>query len=80
MKHDIDALASRISALGEAVSKVNDAKHCEVLASMIRRPGFTSVAEYELMHAHLDSINAQVLILHRSLQALTSSVEKIGQS
>jgi hypothetical protein len=79
MSHDIPALETKVRTLGEAISKVGDAKHAELLARIIHRPGWTTVAEHELVHAHLDAFHSQVSGLHKGLDALLAIARKIGE-
>jgi hypothetical protein len=79
MSHDIPALETKVRTLGEAISKVSDAKHAELLARIIHRPGWTTVAEHELVHAHLDAFHSQVSGLHKGLDALLVIARKIGE-
>jgi hypothetical protein len=48
MAHDIGKLESKIGILREAISKLHDAKHAELLVPVIHRPGCTTLAEFEL--------------------------------
>jgi hypothetical protein len=48
MAHDIGKLESKIGILREAISKLHDAKHAELLVPVIHRPGWTTLAEFEL--------------------------------
>jgi hypothetical protein len=73
------SIASKVRILGEAISKVGDAKHAELLARIIHRPGWTTVAEHELVHAHLDAFHSQVSGLHKGLDALIAIARKIGE-
>jgi Protein of unknown function (DUF3421) len=79
MSHDISALETKVRTLGDAISKVSDAKHAELLSQIIRKPGWTTVRENELVHAHLDAFHNQVGNLHKGLDALITIARKIGE-
>jgi hypothetical protein len=79
MSHDIPALETKIRTLGEAISRVGDAKHAELLARIIHRPGWTTLPEHELVQAHLDAFHSQVSGLHKGLDALLAIAGKIGE-
>jgi hypothetical protein len=79
MSHDIPALETKIRNLGAAISKVGDAKHAELLIQIIHKPGWTTIRENELVHAHLDAFHSQVSSLHKGLDALITIARKIGE-
>lgn len=79
MSHDIPALETKIRTLGEAISRVGDAKHAELLGRIIHKPGWTTIRENELVHAHLDAFHSQVSGLHKGLDALLAIAGKIGE-
>jgi hypothetical protein len=79
MSHDIPALETKVRALGEAVSKLGGAKHAELLSQIIHKPGWTTVRENELVHAHLDASHNQVSSIHKGLDALITIARKIGE-
>ena len=79
MTHDIAGLKQSISELHKAMSTLQDAKHAELLQPIIHRPGWTSIAEFELVQAHVAGLHHQVSGLHKGLDALVSVAEKIGK-
>lgn len=80
MAHDIAGLVSKINALHEAISKLRDAKHGEVLLPVVHRPGWTTVAEFELVHAHVAYLHNQVSHLHTAYDELVMIANKIGNN
>lgn len=79
MTHDIAALKQKIDTIQGAVSQLHDAKHAERLTPIIHRPGWTTIAEFELVQAHVDAISQQVSTLHKGLDALVTIAEKIDK-
>jgi hypothetical protein len=79
MSHDIPALETKVGTLGEAITEVGNAKHAEILTQIIHKPGWTTVRENELVHAHLDAFHNQVSSLHKGLDALVTIARKIGE-
>ncbi|WGJ14693.1 hypothetical protein QEV83_19095 [Methylocapsa sp. D3K7] len=79
MTHDHAGLEGKILDLNDAIRKVHDAKHAELLIGFIRRPGWTTVAENELVQAHLENLHSQVSNLHKSLDSLTKAADKVGK-
>lgn len=79
MTHDHAGLEGKIHDLNHAIGKVHEAKHAELLIGIIRRPGWTTIAENELVQAHLDNLHSQVSGLHKSLDSLTKAAEKVGK-
>jgi hypothetical protein len=78
MAHDIAGLEQKVKALHEAESKLHDAEHAKRLLAIIHRPGWTSVAEFELVQAHMASLHHQIRGIHEGLDALVTIAEKIG--
>ena len=79
MTPDHAGLEGKIHDLNDAICKVHDAKHAELLIGFSRRPGWTTVAENELVQAHLENLHSQVSNLHKSLDSLTKAAEKVGK-
>ncbi len=77
MAHDIAGLERKIHALHQAISKLHDAKHTDALLPIIHRPGWTTVAEFELVQTHLDALHNQASHLHNSFEALIKTADKI---
>jgi len=76
---DIAQLESKVRSLKDAISKLHDAKHADLLLQIIHKPGWTTVRENELVHAHTDSLHAQVSDVHKAFDALITIAEKIGK-
>jgi len=79
MAHDIAGLKQSISDLHEAMSTLQDAKHAERLQTIIHKPGWTTIAEFELVQAHIAGLRHQVSGLHKGLDGLLVIAEKIGK-
>jgi HD-GYP domain-containing protein (c-di-GMP phosphodiesterase class II) len=78
MAHDIAGLERNVRALHEAISQLHDAKHPEKLVPIIHRPGWTTIAEFELVQNHVEHLHNQVRDLHKAFDALMATAEKIG--
>jgi len=79
MAHDVAGLEQKVRALHDAIFKLHDAKHTDRLLQVIRRPGWTTVREHELVQVHADGLNSQITSLHKSFDALMTIAEKIGR-
>jgi len=80
MAHDIVGLEKKIRALDEVLSKLQSRKHAELLLPIIHRPGWTTVAEFELVNNHVNSLHDQITTLHKAMEALVAVAEKIGKT
>jgi HD-GYP domain-containing protein (c-di-GMP phosphodiesterase class II) len=79
MAHNITGLEHKVRSLHESVSKLHEAKHADKLSPIIHRPGWTTVAEFELVQSHVEHLHDQIRNLHKALDALISTAEHIGQ-
>ena len=79
MTHDIATLERKIKALHEAMSQLQAKKHTDLLLPIIHRPGWTTVAEFELVQAHVDAAYDHVSNIHKRLDTLVAVAEKIGK-
>ncbi len=80
MAHDIAKLERKIRTLGESIAKTAQHKHDEILLGYTHRPGWTTLIENELVHAHLDMLQTHATALAVGFDALTKIANKIGQS
>jgi hypothetical protein len=78
MAHDIAGLQRKLRALHKTLRKFHEARHSEQLLSIIRKPGWTSVPEAELVHLYIDNLQNQVGDLHNSFDKLVAISGKIG--
>jgi hypothetical protein len=78
MAHDIAGLERKIRTLKEAISKLHDADYTGVLTGIVHRPGWTTVRELEFVLAAVENTQNQVGTLHKSLDALVTIADKIG--
>ena len=80
MTHDIAGLKQKITTIQDSITKLQDAKHAERLVPIIHRPGWTTIAEFELVQHQVDSLFQQVGNLHKGFDALVAIAEKIGKA
>jgi prefoldin subunit 5 len=80
MEQDIPALEAKLQRLSQSLSELTRAKHADKLLAMIRRPGWTTPQEAELVHAAVDMIQHQIDGVNRSGAALVRIADKIGRS
>jgi hypothetical protein len=80
MEHDISALEAKLRRLGQSLADLTGAKHADQLLAMIRRPGWTTPQEAQLVHATVDMIQHQIDGVNRSGAALVEIADKIGRS
>jgi len=80
MPVDIAALEGEIRTLHDAISKFHDAKHPDRLMAFIRKPGWTTPREDELVRAHVRSLNSQISNVHQAFDMLLTIAAKIGET
>ena len=80
MEHDISALEAKLQRLSQSFSELTGARHADQLLLMIRRPGWTTPQEAELVHASVDMIQHQIDGVNRSAAGLVKIADKIGRS
>jgi len=78
--HDIDKLKQGVSSLDSAISQLHDAKHAERLLTIIHRPGWTTLPEFQLVQAHVAALSEHVRNVHKGFDALVNIADKIGTS
>ena len=78
MEHDIDKLVTHIRGLQQAIARLATDNHSEELMRAIRRPGWTTPAEFALMAAGLESAQSQAELLHRQLRGLAAGARQVG--
>lgn len=80
MEHNISALEAKLQRLAQSLSDLTGAKHVDQLVAMIRRPGWTTPQEAQLVHATVDMIQHQIDGVNRSGAALVKIADEIGRS
>jgi hypothetical protein len=79
MTHDIARLECEVRALDEAICNLQAAKHVERLIPIIRKPGWTTPAELELVQSNISNLHYQTRHLHNTFDTLIEIAGKIGQ-
>ena len=80
MKHDVSALESKLRELSRSISDLATSNHAEQLLPMIRRPGFTTPQELELVAALADVMHQHTNMLRRAGDTLVKTADQIGKS
>ncbi len=78
MEHDIDRLAERIDRIEQSASAFGELKG--TLLEITRRPGWTSVAEFALVEASLESIQQQIDTAAQHYKQLIDAAGKVGKA
>ena len=81
MPHDITKLDKNIRDLREAISDLNsvfDSDSSEELLKIIRRPGWTTPAEYLLTSAFVESILENVSIVKQQIGVVVVASREIA--
>ncbi|HYZ31371.1 MAG TPA: hypothetical protein VE684_03705 [Crenalkalicoccus sp.] len=78
MQQDIAGLEAKMRRLDQGLASLGSAGHADRFAAIIRRPGFTTVAEVQLLHAMMDAMQHQVDGLHRSHEAMLAAADRVG--
>ena len=73
------ALAERVGALGMAVADLAVRDHTGELLQIMRRPGWTTPAEVQLVSAMVTYLHDQMAIAHNAYDALLAAAEMIGR-
>lgn len=79
-KHDIDQLETKIQALiaMEGSHTRKSTGDLERLIKVIRRPGWTTPAEYQMVHAQLEHLETQMKVVDQIKGALFRTADMIG--
>jgi hypothetical protein len=80
MTHDIAAMETKLRTIEKGLGTLADGRHIQQLIPIVRRPGFTTLAEAMLIHAMLDQVQYHTEVLQRSCEALLAAAEKVGTS
>ena len=80
MSDHVGSLEPKIRRLHESMSRLTSENRAERLLQIIHRPGWTSRAEAELVHAMLDVLTQHVEAVETTHRALIAAAEQVGQS
>jgi hypothetical protein len=80
VEHDIPALEAKLRKLDQSLSELTSAKPTDQLLTIIRRPGWTTPQEAQLVHAMVDALQHQIDGVNRSGAALVNIADNIGKS
>jgi len=80
MAHDIAAMETKLRSIERSLGTLADGRYPQQLIPIIKRPGFTTVAEAMLIDAMLDHLQHQTEALHRSCEGLLAAADKVGAS
>jgi hypothetical protein len=72
MGHDIKGLEKKVDALSDALAKLSNAEDFRELILILKRPGWTTPAEFLFANAIVDTFSAQV----KTLSQLKTSLIK----
>ena len=80
MSDHVKALEPKIRNMQALHSKIVSENHAEQLLLVIRRPGWTTPQEAQLVHAVIDSLTYQMEGIDRTQRALLAVAEQIGKT
>jgi hypothetical protein len=78
MTHDIKRLEAKIKKFHETVIIIVEAP--PTLIPIVHGPGWTSEAEYRLVEASLDSMQAQMDSVGQQMKSLVAAAKLVGAS
>lgn len=79
MAQDIAGLERKLRQVDQSISELI-AKRAEALIPIIHRPGWTTIAEGQLVTAMVDHLQSQIDGVGRAYDALLAAAEKVGSS
>jgi hypothetical protein len=79
MTHDIAAMEKQLQNIQKSLAVLTGSNYPEELMLIVRRPGFTTVAEAMLIHTMLDHMRSQIEQLRRSCDGLPAAAREIAQ-
>jgi hypothetical protein len=77
MTHDLNRLKDKIDRINERLSGFRSLK--EDLSSIIHKPGWTTVAEFALVEAHLVSLDKQIETTTSHYKELIQAAQRVGE-
>jgi hypothetical protein len=78
MEHDIKRLDHKINRLNESISGL--ARLPPGFGGIIHKPGWTTIAEFALVEAGLDSLQTQVDATSEHLKRLMDAAGRVGSA
>ena len=79
MGHDIKALEKKVTALSNALAKLGKGTDLKDLILILRRPGWTTPAEYFLVDGLLNNLNTQVANVAQLKADLVRGSKMVGK-
>jgi hypothetical protein len=78
MKHEIQRLDQKINRLNESIS---DLAHLPPgFGGIVHKPGWTTIAEFALVEASLDSLQRQIEAASEHLKRLIDAAGRVGSN
>ena len=77
-KIDLDRLDKKITALSKALANLGKGTDGKELLLIIRKPGWTSIAELGFTNAMLDTAAIQLRALETTMAGLKNAAAKVG--
>jgi|GEM_PF-6747488 len=77
-KPDLAKLNKRISALSNVLAKLGKGTDAQDLLMIIRKPGWTTLAELAFTHALLESAEVQVAGLQATMAGLKNAAKQVA--
>jgi hypothetical protein len=79
MTHDIAAMDRKLQNIRKSLAELTACRYPDELMLIVRRPGFTTVAEAMLIQTALDYMHSQIEALRRSCDGLLAAAREIAQ-
>jgi hypothetical protein len=79
MKHDVAPLEQSVRRFDSLVERIYRLKLVEVLIPIIKRPGWTTPAEFAFSMAMIESLNAQLEGVAQLQERFVSAAQEVGQ-
>lgn len=79
VKHDIAQLEKRIVRLGQSLTRLAHEDDVEELIPIIKRPGWTTPAEFALFVASLEALQKQAEVMAAQKKAVMAGARMVGQ-
>jgi hypothetical protein len=75
----IESLDKKITALSDALAHLGKGTDMKELLKIIHNPGWTTPAEFELVNALIDSVQAHTQVLQKTQQQLLAACKQVGR-
>jgi len=76
MEHDLSKLEHRLRHIDRKRETIESVS--SLMDPFIRKPGWTTIAEYDLVMLTLDTLEYQLSSIERTQRALASAAQRIG--